>query len=130
MTEKQYQQLKLQVGEKYNQSLKIAESERVAGLAAVEKIWEIARAASEHLWEHGSLTAAIKKALDVVPETFTKRDILLAVEKDGPNSLNSHSLNSLAPALARLKKQGVIEITQAGSGSRPCCYKITKPAEN
>lgn len=135
MNKTDYNNLKKQVEEKYQKALKIAEKQRKEGLEAIEHVWsmlhdidEIAPEKMEQPSEktkksYGSLTTAVKKALETVDAKFTKNDIILVMRQNSPEIAKSVNQGSLAGCLMRLEKQGIIQIKKRGKGSTPTVFK-------
>lgn len=135
---RQYNNLKKQAEDKYQKAVKLAEKQRKEGLEAIERVWDMLNENQEESTAekavqvlpkakkpYGSLTTAIKKALELVPEKFTKRDIFLVLPQVSPEIAKSIKPISLTGCLIRLEKQGVIKPIKRGVGSIPTIYKKT-----
>ena len=130
-----YKKLKKAVEERYNKALEKAENEHVEALAAIEKVWKMTKpnygkpssnlfsSSSSSSPSYGSLAGTVRKALDLVPQTFTKKTILTAMQQISSDMANNCNPNSLSGCLHRLKKEGVIEVVEQGRGSSPSIYR-------
>lgn len=130
-----YKKLKEQVERRYQESLKLAEKQRIARLEALDDLLEISQEkepmpaakrptpARPKLKRYGGLTDTVKKALALVPRKFTKQDIKLVWPQASSGPGQPFNLNSLAGCLIRLEKQGLISKIKRGSGSIPSQYK-------
>ena len=139
MDKSDYNKLKKQVEEQYQKSLKLAEKQRKEGLEAIELIWSLLHNIEETLApfekkierlsslktkkSYGSLTNAVKQALEHVKVKFTKNDIILVMQQTSPEIAKSVNQGSLAGCLMRFVKQGIIKIHKRGKGSHPTFYK-------
>lgn len=138
MNKTDYNNLKNQVEEKYQKALKLAEKQRKEGLDAIERIWSILQNIEETLVpfaekmeqpsdktkkSYGSLTTAVKRALENVATKFTKNDIILVMRQTSPEIAKSVNQGSLAGCLMRFVEQGIIQIHKRGKGSTPTVYK-------
>lgn len=138
MNRADYNKLKKQVEERYQKALKLAEKQRNEGLEAIEKVWRMLHDIEETLApftektekfsdkikkSYGSLTAAVKQALETVDTKFTKNDILLVMRQTSPEIAKSVNQGSLAGCLMRFVRQGIIQIHKRGKGSTPTVYK-------
>ncbi|MHC4171613.1 MAG: hypothetical protein ACYTBX_19945 [Planctomycetota bacterium] len=140
MNKAEYKNLKRQVEEKYQKSLKLAEKQRNEGLEAIELVWSLLHNIEETLApftftekteklspktkeKYGSLTAAIKEALEHVKVKFNKNDIMLVLKQTKPELAKSINQGSLAGCLMRYVKHDIIKIHKRGKGSTPTVYK-------
>jgi hypothetical protein len=74
---------------------------------------------------YGTLTETLKKSLSLVtPDKFSCKDVIAAMEKISGGKFN---YSSVANALKRLAKEGVIEIIKQGSGKSPSEYRYKTP---
>lgn len=136
MNKTDYKNLKKQVEEKYQKSLELAEKQRKEGLKAIEQVWSMLHDIEENLApekmeqpsdktkkSYGSLTAAVKQALENVDAKFTKNEIILVMRQNSPEIAKSVNQGSLAGCLMRMEKQGIIQIKKRGKGSTPTVFK-------
>jgi glycerol-3-phosphate cytidylyltransferase-like family protein len=136
---RQYNNLKKQAEDKYQKTIILAEKQRKEGLEAIERVWDMLNENQEETTaekavqvlpkakkDYGSLTKAVKKALKLVSEKFTKRDIILVLPQISPEIATSIKPASLNGCLVRLEKQGIIKTAKSGSGSIPTVYKKIK----
>ena len=133
---KEYNNLKKQVEDKYQESIILAEKQRKEGLEAIERVWDMLKETqripiveiSEHAQtkgkiSYGSFTTTIKKAVELVPMKFTKKDIRLVLPQISTEIAHSFKDGTLTGCLIRLEKQGVIKPIKRGVGSIPTIYK-------
>jgi hypothetical protein len=74
---------------------------------------------------YGTLNETLKKSLSLVtPDKFNCKDVVAAMEKISGAKFN---YSSVANALKRIAKAGVIEITRQGHGKLPSEYKYKTP---
>lgn len=138
MNKTDYKNLKKQVEDKYQRAIRIAEQQRKEGLEAIEHVWRMLHDIEETLApftekteklspktkkDYGSLTKAVKQALETVDTKFTKNDILLVMRQTSPEIAKSVNQGSLAGCLMRFVKQDIIQIKKRGKGSTPTVYK-------
>ena len=127
-----YKKLKKEVLERYNKAVQKAENERVEALAAIEKVWKMTKpnygkssssTSSSTSTDYGLLAKTVRESLELVPQTFTKKNILTAMQQISSDVANKCNSNSLSGCLHRLKNEGVIEVVKRGRGSSPSEYR-------
>ena len=137
MNKTDYNKLKKQVEDKYQETLRLAEKERKDGLEAIDRVWELLKEAQQipngekdnriqtnNKTKYGSFTIAIKEAIRRVPtKRFTKKDIRVVLPQVDMEIAASCKDASLTGCLIRLEKKGIIEKIKAGKGSSPSLYK-------
>ena len=133
----EYNNLKKQANNKYQESIILAEKERFETLKAIDQIWDSlqesraessnsnpqisVKAITSHKTKptiYGELTRSVINTLDEITKNFTKNHIKSAL---GKSVYCSDS--SLSGCLIRLQKKGLIEITKRGKGSTPTKYR-------
>jgi len=128
-----YKKLKKDVEDRYNKALQKAENERVEALAAIEKVWKMTKpnygksssgTTSSTSTGYGLLAKTVRESLKLVPQTFTKTNILTAMQKISSDVANKCNSNSLSGCLHRLKNEGVIIVVKEGKGSAPAEYQL------
>lgn len=142
-----YKQLKKQIEEQYKQAISLAEKQRVEGLAAIETVWKMLhpRRSNNQPIEpqqadsttdsvsadgtppipistqpYGTLIENVKKAIQLVPETFTRKHIMLALKTLSTVNFNDASVSN---RLKRLAQEGVIMEVRKGQGRTPAEFK-------
>jgi len=132
MKTSEYKKLKKEVEERYNKALQKAGDERVEALAAIEKVWKMTKPSygkssfgmsSSTSTDYGLLAKTVRESLELVPQTFTKKNIMTAMQQISSDVANKCNSNSLSGCLHRLKKEGVIEVVKQGRGSSPSEYR-------
>lgn len=147
MDNKQYRDLKRKAQERYQKAIEMADKQRIEELTAIETVWRMEHPSrkanntestflSNHTTskrnKYGSLAKAVLEALEYVPETFTKNQVKIAMERIAPDIAANCKDSSLTGRLIRLVKEGEIEQAKAGKGSQPSEYRkktTTKPVE-
>jgi vacuolar-type H+-ATPase subunit E/Vma4 len=126
-----YKRLKKEAEEQYQQALDKAQKDRLEALDAIERVWGMinprrskAASGTTSATQYGSLAGMVQKALELVPQTFTKKDVLAAMRQISSEVAASCNSNSLSGCLHRLKKGGVIVEIEKGQGSAPTKYEL------
>lgn len=130
MNSNDYKKLKQRIEEKYQETIALAERERMEGLAAIDKVWKMLhktrkRSVSRKKGdspEYGSLKETVVKSLDFVPKSFTKNHVKLAMKQVNSELAEKCNPNSLSGCLIRLEGDGVIIKVTKGKGSKPSEY--------
>ncbi len=130
-----YNKFKEQIEKRYQESLKLAEKQRIDRIKFLDELFEgpqekeatptakKTNLAHSRPKSYGNLTATTKKALELVPTKFTKQDIKLVWPQASGGDKQPFNANSLTGCLIRLEKQGLIKKLNSGSGSIPGLYK-------
>lgn len=124
----EYRKLKRQIDEKYQGSMAKAEKERVAGLAAIERVWRMYHKprqtnGSTDRPSYGSLAQTIKDSLQFVPIQFNKDHVLIAMKQVNAEVATNCNANSLSGCLIRLVQSGVIVKVVPGKGRKPSEFR-------
>jgi len=132
MDKKEYENLKWQVEEKYKTDVQSAEKQRHEALIAIDMVRNMIRenqaidtmtkAIIETQKTYGSLAAAVRDALEEVPNRFTKDDILRAIRNSDPVLAENLRQSSLSGTLIHLVAKNVIKKHRKGKGSSPTIY--------
>lgn len=132
----EYKRLKKEAESQYEKALETAERERLESLAAIERVWvmmnprrnkTISGTVSSSS-QYGSLARTVRKALELVPQKFTKTNILAAMKQIAPD-MESCNQNSLGGCLHRLKTNNIIRVVKKGQGRTPAEYELVKENE-
>lgn len=131
MKASKYRQLKKEAEERYSKAIEKAENERAGELAALEKVWKMMKpnygkatlGTASASSKYGSLAETVRKSLELVPQRFTKKNVLTAMRQISTEVANKCNPNSLSGCLFRLKKEGVIAVVKNGQGSAPTEYQ-------
>jgi hypothetical protein len=141
-----YKQLKKQIEEQYKQAISLAEKQRVEGLAAIETVWGMlhprrnsnqpigsqqvdsttdsaiddANSPPVSAIPYGTLIETVKKAIELVPETFTRKHIMMALKTLSTAKFNDASVSN---RLKQLATKGVIMEVRKGQGRTPAEFK-------
>jgi hypothetical protein len=136
-----YKDLRRQVIDRYETTVAEAQDRRDAELAAIDTVWNLLHKkkkkqpsdtqqpqANPAIPEspqptHGSLVKAVKKALEIVPSTFTTIDILEAIRRSSEELAAKCKASSLSGCLIRLERSNLIETVTKGKGSTPTVYR-------
>jgi hypothetical protein len=145
----EYKELKKQLEEQYKQAILLAEKQRIDGITAIETVWKMlhvprrkrqATIESQQQAEHpmdsnslhvetppvvtksnyGTLVDTVKKSLTLVPETFTSKQVVAAMQQISGIKFNNSSVSN---RLKRLAQDGKIERIKQGHGKSPSEYK-------
>lgn len=127
----EYRKLKKEAEERCNKAVEKAENERVEAIAAIEKVWKMMKPSygkttpgmASVSSKYGSLAETVRNSLELVPQRFTKKNVLTAMLQVSPEVAKNCNPNSLSGCLFRLKKEGVIVVVKNGQGSAPTEYK-------
>ncbi len=130
MKRPEYKRLKISAEEQYQKAIQDAGKDRIETLAAIEKVWEMMNprlsGTAPKPTEYGSLVVAVHKALRLVPEKFTRKDVLAAMGQGSPEVAAVCNQNSLSGCLHRLKNEGFIAEIKKGRGSSPSKYILAE----
>jgi hypothetical protein len=140
-----YNELKRQIEDEYQEAILQAETKRKNRLAAIETMSQMTHQSTKRHTSsgdqndqkpsngsvtYGSLANSVVKAIELVPSTFTKKDIKRALkEVDGASSTCKDT--SITGCLVRLARSGKIEQVSTGQGRRPNTYhRITAKTQD
>ena len=144
MNKTDYNKLKKQVEDKYQETLCLAEKKKKEGLEAIDRVWELLKEAQQTLngendnhtqtnnkTKYGAFTVAVKEAIELIPaKRFTKKDIRVVLPRVDMEIAASCKDASLTGCLIRLEKKGIIEKIKTGKGSSPSLYKKVSDAQD
>lgn len=113
-----------QVENRFRQAVIAAKKERDEGYAAIDVVQRIANGSTKaHSGAYGSFVPKVIAAVDKVPDLFTRRDIVVALNEVDVDILKYRSTATLAGCLASLVVKGIIERDVPGKGSTPTVFK-------
>ena len=143
MKKEDYNQLRRQVEGQYRQAIELAEKERIEGLAAIDVVWNMfhkprrkyrrtvglqqsLKPANDSPLpapkrKYGVLIDTVKKSFAYVPETFTCKNVIMAMKQISNDTFNPSSVSN---RLKRFAKEGVLEIINQGHGKSPSVYRL------
>lgn len=145
MNKSDYNKLRKQVEDKYQQAIQAAEKLKKEELDAIERVWDLLKETEQKTpiakivdspktksnIVYGSFKAAIMEAIKLVHvKKFTKKDIRLVLPQVSMEIAASCKDASLTGCLIRLEKQGIIKKIKAGKGSSPSLYKKVSDAQD
>ena len=115
MHEKEYERLKRQIREAYEEELR-----------ALEMVWKRASNTSASgtakRGRKGEVLEVVKRAVEIITDEFTHHHVLATVKQTNPHMLGLNRA-SVASALRRLAADRVLEIVKRGKGKRPSLYR-------
>jgi len=121
MNEKEYNRLKQQFEAEYRKKIEALE---IIYQATRESKSESQTEKRERKPQEGTLTAAIKEALDVfTSHAFDINDVIKTVEGMHPEVKRPINPTSVSGALKKFERDGLLEIVQSGRGKRPHVYR-------
>lgn len=88
-------------------------------LGALELVWEMAKDNNQVATGQKKLTSCVRDVLENHTGRFDLKDVLLWVSDI---YLDAIKLPTLSNILKRMSNEGIIEIIQTGTGSRPTVY--------
>jgi len=127
MDQQGYDDLKQQIENQYQKSIREAKTRRHNDLFAIKTVWRMTNPLQQTSPDknYGLFMTAILDAIQLLPVDtvgFTKNDVKQVIKKTLPEVAIKLNECSLSSNLIRLAKQGAIRVVVAGRGRSPSVY--------
>lgn len=144
MDRKKYNELKRKVEDEYQRDIQAATEKKIKNLEAIDRVWlmehpprepknQVEQVANKRPLSdsasYGALATAVAKALEFVPETFSKDDIRTALKTIAPEVESKFNDVAITGRLIRMTKEGLIVRTLKGTGSTASQYRKKKKTD-